>query len=807
MATLTTKQVQAARNGKSGKTPSKNAFLDRPELPYTTRLSFVPLLNDWEQRLGSDEIPERLMAEKILAKAKEIPELWQPIDDLSVLDKHEELVSWLLAGLFPLSLRDSQLGKAAKPFDMEPFFVTPAVKKMLADCSMDVTVETSADLSVNTLHLKMCSMILNDCYGQNLDVDPVVIFSMGSKTCGLSRHYKSEMTIQFVEVVPTKPLKKLTQEQIDKLLCNIYDMDAWMKALPPDAFEIHGIVGVNLVDVTKEETLSRLRQHLLKKDALTSRENIEYIQSLLRDYFQLPDLRFGIMAMDYPVNKDRNDNRYGIQHCLIDRWQDCRLADENHQSIYAKAARFGHNVLLENMEWVKAPTQAEKTLMKKGFKSYLVAPLKGKEDRIIGLMEIGAERPFAINSFTELQLHDLMALFHTALERSREETDNRIEAIMREQFTAIHPSVQWRFIDAAFEIMSQQQKGIINPATPDIAFESVYPMYAQADIVNSSITRNHVIQQDFIKNLQLLEEVLSVANEKLDYPLLEQYLLETRQKLTELEQNLDTSDEHLLMDYILLEVHPVLEEVVRQNAILMEAYRNYTGQLDPHLGIVYLHRKAYEQSVNRINNHLSEIVERAQIKAQEIVPHYFEKYKTDGVQFELYAGQSILKNGKFTDFQLRNLRLRQLLTLTEITQSVEKLRDELPTPLQTAQLAFVYGQPISISFRQDEKRFDVIGAYNLRYEIIKKRIDKASVTLPDGTRERLTQPGKIAIVYATDQDRKEYMGYIDFLRRKNLVEGDTEDLMLNQLQGVQGLKALRIKIAGTNASHRTELEV
>ncbi|RME06903.1 MAG: hypothetical protein D6816_07225 [Bacteroidetes bacterium] len=250
-----------------------------------------------------------------------------------------------------------------------------------------------------------------------------------------------------------------------------------------------------------------------------------------------------------------------------------------------------------------------------------------------------------------------------------------------------------------------------------------------------------------------------------------------------------------------------MEEVVRQNAILMEAYRNYTGQLDPHLGTVYLHRKAYEQSVNRINNHLSEIVERAQIKAQEIVPHYFEKYKTDGVQFELYAGQSILKNGKFTDFQLRNLRLRQLLTLTEITQSVEKLRDELPTPLQTAQLAFVYGQPISISFRQDEKRFDVIGAYNLRYEIIKKRIDKASVTLPDGTRERLTQPGKIAIVYATDQDRKEYMGYIDFLRRKNLVEGDTEDLMLNQLQGVQGLKALRIKIAGTNASHRTELEV
>ncbi|TAK35947.1 MAG: hypothetical protein EPO28_13950 [Saprospiraceae bacterium] len=39
----------------------------------------------------------------------------------------------------------------------------------------------------------------------------------------------------------------------------------------------------------------------------------------------------------------------------------------------------------------------------------------------------------------------------------------------------------------------------------------------------------------------------------------------------------------------------------------------------------------------------------------------------------------------------------------------------------------------------DEKRLDVEGSYNVRYEIIKKRIDKA---LLKGTQERLTQsPG------------------------------------------------------------------
>jgi hypothetical protein len=51
----------------------------------------------------------------------------------------------------------------------------------------------------------------------------------------------------------------------------------------------------------------------------------------------------------------------------------------------------------------------------------------------------------------------------------------------------------------------------------------------------------------------------------------------------------------------------------------------------------------------------------------------------------------------------------------------------------------------------DEKRFDVDGAYNSRYEVIKKRIDKAYIK---NTTERITQPGKICIVYSSNEDEK-----------------------------------------------------
>jgi hypothetical protein len=111
--------------------------------------------------------------------------------------------------------------------------------------------------------------------------------------------------------------------------------------------------------------------------------------------------------------------------------------------------------------------------------------------------------------------------------------------------------------------------------------------------------------------------------------------------------------------------------------------------------------------------------------------------------------------------------------------------------LQTTQLILAHHYPISISFRAAERKFDVEGAYNIRYEIIKKRIDK--VHLKD-TNERLTQPGKIAIVFSQPDEAAEYLKYIEFLTDQGLLKGEVERLDLEELQGVSGLKALRVAV-------------
>ncbi|MEM9997937.1 MAG: hypothetical protein AAF809_09575 [Bacteroidota bacterium] len=77
---------------------------------------------------------------------------------------------------------------------------------------------------------------------------------------------------------------------------------------------------------------------------------------------------------------------------------------------------------------------------------------------------------------------------------------------------------------------------------------------------------------------------------------------------------------------------------------------------------------------------------------------------------------------------------------------------------------------------------------------VNRQIDKATV---EGTGERLTLPGQIAVVYSNRAEREEYLQYLGYLRHL----GYMEDLELADMQGVRGLHALRVAIAATPPVH------
>jgi len=129
--------------------------------------------------------------------------------------------------------------------------------------------------------------------------------------------------------------------------------------------------------------------------------------------------------------------------------------------------------------------------------------------------------------------------------------------------------------------------------------------------------------------------------------------------------------------------------------------------------------------------------------------------------------------------------------MSAIAKNTHQLRHQLARPVETTQLIFIHSHPIDIRFRKDEKRFDVEGAYNIRYHIVKKRIDKAYI---QGTQERITKPGFMTIVYLNETEEKEYIEYIRILQSENILEKTFEKLNVEDLQGIAGLKALRVGI-------------
>ncbi|MEO5602896.1 MAG: hypothetical protein ABIR06_18390 [Cyclobacteriaceae bacterium] len=302
-----------------------------------------------------------------------------------------------------------------------------------------------------------------------------------------------------------------------------------------------------------------------------------------------------------------------------------------------------------------------------------------------------------------------------------------------------------------------------------------------ADIRKSSLERTSAIQKDLQQNLKMVKELFQKINAEKKPPALEETLFTLEAQLQKSSEGLASGDESSVLEFLKQEINPLLVYFEKdiKFAKNIEKYRNH---LDPVFGVVYKKRKNFEQSLAMINKMISTNLNEAQVSAQQMFPHYFEKYQTDGIEYTLYVGNTLSKKKNFDTFYLRNFRLWQLLLMCEIEVRMVELKPKLKVKLDLTQLILVHDQPLSIRFRPDEKQFDVDGAYDIRYEIIKKRIDKAVVKK---TGDRLTQPGKIAIVYNQPKVEEEYKKYFQYLTSKNLIINHFEVLELrrNRIEG------------------------
>ena len=581
----------------------------------------------------------------------------------------------------------------------------------------------------------------------------------------------------------------LSDADLRGLRAHAADPAVLMRLLPADRFVIRGFSVVRAIEVTEPEVLSAIERELIDKESIVSTERFRELQDKLRALFRRPELELGLAAIDGDRVLTLQFGTRFEHACIFADSMKHKLADFA-GSIHERAAREGRPIIVEDLQNYPDRTHVEEKLLAAGYRSVVVAPLFYQGD-LIGSLKLVSPTPGALNVTHTPQLAQIMPLFAMAVRRSMDELNNRVQAVIKQRCTAIHPVVEWRFRQAVLGMLEREAGSDASSEMEPIVFRDVHPLYALSDIRGSSNHRVWSIQGDLLAQLGLAREVLETAHRVRPMPILDQIRHRIATHADAVEVRMGAGDEAGVVAFLRREVETLFEHLESYGEEVRERIEAYRGALDPQLGAVGKRRRAFEETVGLINETILAYLEAEEASAQTLSPHFFEMQRTDGVDYSIYAGNTLLEDGGFAPLHLKNLRLWQLIVACGIAVHVERVKPRMAEPLEITNLILVQHAPLAIRFRFDEKRFDVDGAYNVRYEILKKRIDKAVLR---GSTERLTQPGKIAIVYSQSSEAAEYRDYIAYLQAQGYLSGEVENLDLEELQGVPGLRALRVAV-------------
>jgi len=760
---------------------------------FDSKVSFLPFINYLKEKSAGNSDTRSRFYNYLVEKFESEPALLKPVIDSSLLSKHADLLELVGTSLFPVVTDpEKNIFTFAVPYQFSIFSDSSPFRKLFVNEDHFVLPEDASREDLRQIHSSLIyDHALEKFYGVKLNTNTDMTYPVIDKATGMKRYYKLSYDRRFIDLHLKGELPPIQDCAVCLNTFRILDLDQQLKKMPLDLFAAEGFGVWVAEDVTVEESLEAIKKILLRAENCDT-TIINDLKASIQALVGLNEVQVGVSPL-VKLNGEFVLDETCTRHGLIGRnW---KAGDEKSMNLY----RYSLGFLTERPEPMPMPILDEqitqmapflRDLWESGMRSYLIYPVRNN-DGFLGLVELASPVPNQLNLDVLAKLEPAMPLISLALLKNRDTFNVKIDKLIKEKFTALQPSVEWKFAECAWEYMhSDAENG--NPVlTQNVVFDNVYPLYGAVDVRNSSMERSVTIQKDTKVHLELVDKILDELQILTQLPLLEGIKFKNQNFRESIETTMRTEDEVRISEFFENEVNPVLQHLQKMNPKAAEIVGNYFAVVKDGKSYLYRYRNEYEVTLASINEAVLHYLEKEEAILQQSYPHYFEKYRTDGVEYNIYIGQSIAPGNPFDMLYLKNIRLWQLKSMAEVARIAHQLLPSLPVPLQTTQLILIHSQPISISFRRDERRFDVEGSYNIRYEIMKKRLDKVRIKDSD---ERLTQPFKIAMVYSNPKEAQEYQEYIQFLQSKKILNPGIEMLELEELQGVRGLKALRVDI-------------
>lgn len=756
-----------------------------------TVLTFRHFIRYLEKRREESNCSKSRFFALVIEQFNQHPELMSEVD-VNDIQKYSEQLQLIYNTLAPV-VEDEETHPWALCLPLRPviFYTTNAFFNLVANIAtgqLRNAVVTKRPEEMRRHQMEFAySLILEKLYNLPNFFSRSIIHSMEDEETGRMRYYKLRLDTRFVEVTAKKPLPELSiatlqsagheSEQILPVLEEL---------LPLDMFRLEGFTINNVTEVTAEYAVEKIKNLLVSHNTFESEKYYQDVTDSLKTLAGNGEIEFGLL----PVLK--------VNDKLI--FEDTICAKSN--SILASRTRGMEESTYMTLAdgYFKNPKvlfyreilddQAEKKeflkfLKQQGVASYALIPVYFN-NALAGVLEVYANRKGLMDEALLSRLEPAIPLLAQLLKNSIDQFQESIDKVIKEKFTSIQPSVQWKFNEVAWHYLRDNKKG--DPET--ISFNDVQALYGAVDIRNSTVERNEALHKDLESQFTILIEMLEKLKAKSGFGLIDTKIFQAKEWLERIRIT-DFGQEMEVNDWLENELRPFLVHFKEGNEEYAAIMGEYFEAIDEESGVAHDNRRRLEVSMNTVITSVNRYLDSMKDEIQQAYPSYFEKFRTDGVEYDIYIGQSLAPEKPYNDIYLKNLRLLQMTSMAAIARNSHALLADLDQPVQTTQLIFIHSNAININFRRDEKRFDVEGAYNIRYHIVKKRIDKVHLK---GTQERLTQPNKIALVYFNQKEADEYISYIRYLQGEKILRDDLEYLELEELQGVSGLRALRVGV-------------
>ena len=775
--------------------------------PLHFSLSFARFIDYLRQRINQESGLSKKILVLALDRLSKSPAFEKPMSLNSVKDFEEQLQ--LVYNLLVPALQQKQtlVWGLSSPLLPVIFYGSDLLYHILLD---DQTRQAGITISETDHQVQIESIyrfILERLYGlpaleQN---DMLVTFNL--KGTSLTKYYQIHIDSRFAGVTARGELPSIDSQEIDYLSGSGLNIERLSAILPIDAFHFDGFSVITASDVTQKHTLEVLKSIILSRNALEKANYFDQIHQTLKAMVGDPDLEFGLMPF-LKVNDKLVFNDDILESSrLISAASKIQAAETTYLNLAQKYLTDPQLIVIQDIAASAIKNELKTILCEQEMHAFAILPVY-YDAVLCGGLEMYSRTVNGIDRQRLKRLEPALEILGRACEHILNGFETAIETVIREKFTSLQPAVTWKFRDAAWNYLREKAGDFSETDNSVIEFKDVYPLYGAIDIRGSTIQRNKAVHQDLRAHLALVIGTLSFLQNGLNMPKVDFLLTASKEVMAKLDDQFSDNYELEIKYFLDNQLHPFFSELdaaLKHNNMLVgieattsttidlfaASLQRYHDFIDPQTGEAYTQRRALEISIRMINDVINQELNAFSIEMQKSYPIYFEKFRTDGVEYDIYIGQSLNPELPFKATQLSHIRFGQLKSMADIACRTNALLASMPAKLQTTHLIFVNPGSIDITFRSDERRFDVEGTYNIRYQVIKKRIDKVHIF---STSQRLTQPGKIAIVYFDGHSAAEYVAYIMSLQKQRILLNDLEFLELEHLQGVNGLKALRVGV-------------